>query len=610
MKNKFSISTMPASKNRTFRGIPSSHGFAIGTAQVLMPGIRTDYHLTFSSSQDESSRLRNALSKTANFYHEILDKARELNDDNAVAIIEANLMIIEDSFFLTPIFKEIENGLPAEHAVSEAFENQMNIIRRYNKSITDSRLTELESIREKILNILLNTDTYNILCVGAIIVAKRVSAEDVILFKASGISAIITEEGGISSHAAILARAFEIPSVIGITGLTNHVTTDTPVIVDGYEGVVIIDPDDRTIELYDRNKVEEEKHKQILREITLLPSCTIDGRMIKLGANIDIPQEIDVALKNNSDGCGLVRTEYLINAYGRMPDEEEQTYYYSDIAAKIFPNTVTLRAFDIGADKPVNDIDRHDSNPALGLRGIRYLLKYPEIFKTQLTAILRASAKRNLRLMLPMVTNIEEIEETLSCLKKCKTELAAAHKEFDPDLPVGIMIETPSAALLAADFAKYVKFFSIGTNDLTQYTLAADRTNESVNTLFDTFNPAVLRLINTTVEAAKANEISVAVCGEFAANELALPFLVGIGVDELSMAPTVLMEIKSFIRNLDYSECKYLAKQVLECSSANTVRKLLYSIKEKNIEQYFTYDHLIYNLEKQVVNNEQFGVSS
>ncbi|MFA6572226.1 MAG: phosphoenolpyruvate--protein phosphotransferase, partial [Bacteroidota bacterium] len=384
-----------------------------------------------------------------------------------------------------------------------------------------------------------------------------------------------TEAGGITAHSSILARSFEIPAVIGVNEITQFVNHNDTAMVDGYAGYVIFNPSEEKIELFKIKRSEEEGHRRELGQLVKIKTSTKDGRKIHLLSNCDSPEEVDSAMMVGSEGIGLVRSEHLVLALNYFPDEQEQYKWYSEIAQRAYPNMVTIRAFDVGSDKYAEGMSKHENNPALGFRGIRFLLHREDLFITQIRAILRASKNKNIRIMLPMVSNLSQIESSKVLIEKCKDMLRQENELFDSQIPVGIMIETPAAALLAEKFAENCDFFSIGTNDLTQYTLAADRTNELVTGIYDSFHPAVLKLIKSAVDGAKKKNIPVGVCGELAGHTAATELLIGLGIDELSTVPSILLELKSRILKIKYSKSKKIAKEILNCNSFYEVTQKL-----------------------------------
>ena len=494
---------------------------------------------------------------------------------NVRAIIESNLMMLNDEFINNSITAMIEKGNSAEQAVVDEFDNQKQFFLNSTDTLIKERTIEVEQLKYRIIRMLRNQKDIISAGKGSVVIAQFVNPEEVVKLHELGISAIITEIGGITAHSAILARSYEIPQVIGIHDITSTAEAGDFVIVDGYSGQIKLNPSPESMEYYSTWKKAEKEHKRQMGKLIKLPAETIDKRTIKLKANINLPDDIKISQLVGAEGIGLVRTEYLVITKGHFPGSEEQYEWYKDVADKCYPQSVTFRVFDVGSDKIAEGLPRHEANPALGFRGIRFLLQRTDIFKSQVLAILRASSNKNVRILLPMITSIGELDESIIIINACKEELTAKNLSFDKNIPIGVMIETPGAALISDSLAAKCNFLSIGTNDLTQYTLAVDRTNEIVAKNYDSFHPAVLSLIKTTIDAAKKYNIEVSICGELAGHSAATSFLVGLGVDELSIAPTGIPEMKKRIRDIYYSEAVALADKVLATNSPDIVKSLL-----------------------------------
>jgi phosphotransferase system enzyme I (PtsI) len=375
----------------------------------------------------------------------------------------------------------------------------------------------------------------------------------------------------------LIAKSLSIPGVVGVGNLLRRCPDDATVIIDGDNGLVIVNPAAKTLAHY---REEHRRHRGVtsrqFKSIARLPSTTTDGRGIAVMVNLEIPSDLDQTLAACKIGVGLYRTEFFYLSQMAFPSEEEQTRQYHDIARTFFPNQVVMRTFDLGSDKIVGDLRNADEvNPALGWRGIRLDLDIPDIFKAQLRALLKASKFRNVRIMLPMVSTMSEVNRTKKLIHTAMIELRGEGVAFDEDIEIGIMIEVPSAAIMAHELAKHVDFLSIGTNDLIQYTLAVDRGNKKVTSLYRQFHPAVLRLIKMTIEAGAANEIDVSMCGEMAGNRLALPLLVGMGLTTFSVGPVRVPEVKKIIASLSYEECRQLAEKVMTIPTADRVETAL-----------------------------------
>ncbi|MFW5663275.1 MAG: phosphoenolpyruvate--protein phosphotransferase, partial [Bacteroidota bacterium] len=480
-------------------------------------------------------------------------------------------VMLNDPVLNDSIKDKINSGLTVENAIIREFDSQKQFLKNSRDELLQERAIELDHLKRHLLGILRNQCIFYGMAGNGIIVAQSLTPSDIVNFREAGVLGIITELGGISAHASILARSFELPEVIGVNNATGMIEDGEFIIVDGFKGSVIRNPDETTIAEYRKRILEVEERKKSLGEIADLPAKTVDGRKISLMANVESLEDVRSSVMVKSDGIGLVRSESMIMGLGYFPELDEQYNWYSDIADSSYPEIVTIRTFDIGSDKYAEGLPHRESNPALGYRGIRFLLSRKDIFLTQLKAILMASKNKNVRLLLPMITESAEIDDSLDMIKNAKSELRDKKISFDEDIPVGIMIETPAAALMADSMAKKCDFLSIGTNDLTQYVLAADRMNELVSGVFNSFHPAVLRLIKMSIDAAKKNKIPVGTCGEFAGHSASSSLLLGMGITEISVAPSILLETKNRIRSIKYKDARKLAQDILKLTTLSEV---------------------------------------
>jgi phosphotransferase system enzyme I (PtsI) len=406
-----------------------------------------------------------------------------------------------------------------------------------------------------------------------VLVAHDISPSEAALINPDHVLGIAIEGGGRTSHTAITARALEIPAVVGVENLMAKIQNGEKVILDGNRGILIKSPTPGRIQFYKGERKREIEYQKILSPYCELPAKTRDGRQLDISANVEFFVEYVHAKKYGAMGIGLFRTEFLYLTRRGNPSEEEQFRVYNELAKKMKPDPVIIRTFDLGGDKIFSDY--HEANPFLGWRAVRVSLQDLNFFKIQLRAILRASVNRNIKIMYPMISTYEEIKKANSVFAQVKQELAEKKVDFDDHIQVGIMVETPSAALMSPHLASQVDFFSIGSNDLTQYVMAVDRGNERVSHLFDHFHPAVLRLIKQVIDAGHKAHIWVGICGELAAVPLAIPLLVGFGVDELSMSPVAIPKAKMVLRALTVPECEEIAKEALKFRGAPEVRKYL-----------------------------------
>ncbi len=384
-----------------------------------------------------------------------------------------------------------------------------------------------------------------------------------------------------------MAKALEIPAVVGLINVTEHVRNDDVVIVDGLRGIVVVAPDEQTLNEYQIRQERFLESERALEQIKELPAQTLDGHTIVLSANIDLPEEIESVAGHGAQGIGLFRTEFLYLNRTVPPGEDEQAEAYGKVAEFMAPNPVTIRTLDIGGDKVLGgNLQYREDNPFMGCRAIRFCLDHPEIFRPQLRAILRSSARGRVRLMFPMITGLSELRRTKAALEEAKKELRAEGIPFDPKMPVGVMIETPSAVLIADTLARETDFFSIGTNDLIQYSLAIDRVNERVAHLYEPAHPGILRMLKMTIDAAAKARIHLSICGEIAGDLALVLIVIGLGLKELSMVATTIPEVKKLIRSISVKDVRKLAARVLKLSTAEEVKKEIQKTAKKLVPNY------------------------
>ncbi len=519
------------------------------------------------------------------------------------AIFEAQRMMLADTFILDAIKSRVRSEKKsAAFVVDSEYSHHQHFLATSENPLLRERADDVEDIKQRLLRHLLEKQKWiSKLDHPAIVVAEFLTPGDTILFSRQELLGFAIDGGGSTSHVAILARSIGLPAIVGMHGAAAHVETDDIVILDGDRGELFVMPDDDTLARYGELMIEQQAKKKIIaargKELEF-PARTIDERKIVVNMNMELISDAAIEEAQQKSkikgkavrGLGLLRTEHFLSAYDEIPSEEEQTRIYSDLAKRFHPAPITIRTFDIGGDKFIGGGFR-EKNPFLGWRGIRISLDQPETHVAQLRAILRASAGKNVKLLFPMVTTVDELERTLFHLEEAKLELRKAGEAFDENIPFGVMIEVPAAALHAPAFAERCDFLSIGTNDLTQYTLAVDRGNEFVAHLFDELHPAVLRLIAMTVRAAHIQKIPVSLCGEMAGKPIALPFIIGMGVDEISVAPNRVMMMSRLIRKLKYSETRALVKKVLgESQTIPQLKQTLYKFLQKRnlVEDFLT----------------------
>ncbi|MCK4234715.1 phosphoenolpyruvate--protein phosphotransferase [candidate division WOR-3 bacterium] len=564
------------------RGITASPGIAVGPAFLFQ-----ESRILFKGTLKPISDIDNEVKK---FKAAIKKSKKELNDIKSNLVkklgftkanfLDVQLLALEDTWIIDETIKKIRKE--KKESVQALLEISKDLLTKFKK-IDDpylrERITDIKDVTNRVIKNLTGSMEQKISFPDKkiILVAEDLSPSDTAQLEKEKVLAFLTNLGGKTSHTAIMARALEIPAVVGLREITENIYPGVKIIVDGYAGVIVVNPTEKTLKNYEKKKKHLQGLEQELLGLRDLPATTVDGHSIDLSANIEFTEDIDSAKKHGAHGVGLYRTEFLYLTQEHLPTEESQYKVYKNIVDKLYPETVIFRTLDLGGDK-IFKTNYPENNPFLGWRAIRISLKRKGIFKTQLRAILRTSDRKTVRIMFPMISDLNEIKEAKRTLEEVKGELDKEGIKFDKKIETGIMVEIPSAAILADAFAKESDFFSIGSNDLTQYILAVDRTNELVADLYDHLHPAVLRTIKTVIEAAHRNSIWVGICGEIAGDPLAIPVLIGLGVDELSATPMVIPEVKKVIRTLSFKESKEIARKCIAFSTPGEVRAFLRNI--------------------------------
>lgn len=564
--------------NIILNGIAASSGVAIGKVFVLEEDDFLVIKKEISGSQikQELARLKNAMEKTK---IELEENQKELNKvlgENYAKIADAHLLILNDPMIRDEVKKLVNKGTNAEYAVHQVVENFSKTFDLIDNEYFRERKHDLLDVAKKIMRNLLGKTKKSLtdLSEDSIIVAKNLTPADTVNMKEVMVKGFVTEIGGKTSHTALVARSLEIPAVVGLKDVTYKVKQGMPIIVDGNLGLVILDPSEETIENYKREYEIQISYKKELEKFKDLPAVTTDGREVILGANIENPEEVRATLKHGANAIGLYRSEFMYMSKKTMPTEEEHYQNYSKVAKMMMPYEVIIRTMDLGGDKisrlGLMNIGR-EANPFMGLRAIRFCLKYPDIFKTQLKGILRASVHGNIKIMYPMISRISEIKQANKILEQAKEELKKEGKKFRDDIEVGVMIEVPSAAVISDIIAKEVDFLSIGTNDLIQYTMAVDRVNADVAHLYTPMHPAILRLLKNIIDSAHAAGKNVGMCGEMAGDPAYTAILLGLGLDEFSMSAGQIPKVKKIIRSISRTEAKKLVEQLFKCESMHDI---------------------------------------
>ncbi|WP_082349090.1 phosphoenolpyruvate--protein phosphotransferase [Candidatus Kryptonium thompsonii] len=561
---------------KIIEGIPASPGIAIGIAlkyEKLKPKV-TKKEIKEHEVDAEIDRFLRAIEKSKSELHKIFTLAVEKLGSEGAQIFEAQLLMLDDKMIIDRIIERIKvEKVNAEFVVNDEVEKYIKFMQSSGDDYLKERAHDLEDLKNRVIRNIQQEKWLSRFDTSRIVVAENLTPADALLFSRNQVLGYATDLGGITSHTAILARALKIPAVVGLREATKFIKTGDTVILDGYKGIIIINPNQSLIDEYQEKLTRISEFEKKLEQLRFLPAETIDGKKFTLLANIELPDEVDEAIQKGAEGIGLFRTEYIISN-GVIPDEDEQFEEYIKIAEKIYPGKVVIRTFDIGGDKIFRDYRRED-NPFLGWRGIRVGLDKPDILLSQLRAILRASVKGNVMVMFPMVASLEEVREVKKMLELAKSQLRERGVKFDENIKLGIMIEVPSAALMAKEIAKEVDFFSIGTNDLIQYTLAVDRGNETVAKIYQEFHPAVLRLIQFVVESAHRARIPVSMCGEMASDPYATILLVGFGLDEFSVAPDSIPRIKQVIRSIKYRDARRISKRALVFKTQGEIKAFI-----------------------------------
>lgn len=531
------------------KGTPASQGYGIGTA-IVLEDVSTDYsNVRYTDAQSEKDRLQKAVDSFIEETKALAQSVKETAGDKEAEILEGHIVMLSDPFMISQMQDNIDAGSVAEKAVDTVCNMFIDMFSSVDDELTNQRASDVKDIKDSLLKLLLGIETVDISSVpkGSILVAKDFTPSMTSQINKENVNAIVTEVGGVTSHSAILARAMGLPAVLSVTDATKVIKDGETLIADGFKGKIIVNPTEAELKEYEEKDREYQKEKDSLKAFIGKPTVTKDGVKKVVYANIGKPEDVQNVLQNSGEGIGLFRTEFLFMDRAHEPTEEEQFEAYSTVARAMDGREVIIRTLDIGGDKeiPYLHIEKEE-NPFLGHRAIRYCLDNPELFKNQIRAILRASAYGYIKIMLPLVTCLEEVKKAKEIIKECEQELSDKGIEYK-SVPVGVMIETPSAVLISDLLAKEVEFFSIGTNDLTGYTMAVDRGNAKVSNLYDTFQPSVLRAIEMTIKNAKKEGIEVGMCGEAAADVNLIPKLVEWGLDEFSVTPTSILQTRKTI---------------------------------------------------------------
>ncbi len=568
----------------SMQGIGVSRGIAISKVHIIernQPETR-EYHIEENTLQQEIARFRIAVSLARQQLCSVREHIPIDTPGNISSFIDTHLLMLEDSALTKePVNIIRERQCNAEWALKLQRDALVSIFEEMDDAYLRTRKDDVDHVVNRIQRILMDQglkahEVPDSHLDGYIILADDLSPADTVMMQHKKIAAFVIEHGGPTSHTAILARSLGIPSIVGLRRALRYIHEDDLLIVDAHEGVVLINPSEAIQTYYRQKQLEQIRYQAELINLKEAPAISRDGVEISLQANIELEKDFEIVEKVGAQGVGLYRTEHLYMNRGSPPAEEEHYLTYIEVMETLGNIPLTLRTMDLGADKTTDyESTPLSANPALGLRAIRLCLKEPSLFEPQLRAVLRASAKGPLRMMIPMLSNIQEVREIFFILEGIKEEFTAKGIPFNPDLKVGGMIEVPAAAICADRFAQHLDFLSIGTNDLIQYLMAIDRVNDEVNYLYDPLNPAVLRLIHMTIKAGKQYNTPVAICGEMAGDPRFVKLLLGLGLRELSVHPVILLEIKRIIRESRISDLESEALKILNAKDSIHANELL-----------------------------------
>jgi len=562
-------------KEIRFRGAGVSPGLARGVIHVVRDDLDdvARYHIEPSQIGNEIARFEAALVQTRVQILEMQQKIAEAIGAKDAAIFDAHLLVVEDRTLIDEVLRRLETErCNVEWVFQEVASNYAETLSKIDDPYLRERALDIQDVTRRIIRNLQGKAPKPMLSTAEphILVAHNLTPSDTATMNRQLVLGIATDLGSRTSHTAIIARSLNIPAVVGLHDATDKLESGQHVLLDGYTGVLIVDPTPETLSYYGEIEVRKDQVTKELRQLREIPSTTSDGRHIVLSANIELPGDVEAVSENGAEGIGLYRTEFLFVNRDTLPSEEEQYQTYRKVAERVKPNPLIIRTFDLGGDKlAVGTVDVGDElNPFLGWRAIRFCLENIDIFKTQLRAILRASAVGNVKIMFPMISGLEELRHAKAVLDECRREVG---EKKTAKMEVGAMIEIPSAAISADALAREVDFFSIGTNDLIQYTIAVDRVNERIAHLYEPTHPAVLRLLKMIADAAHANKIWVGVCGEMARDVVLIPILLGLGIDELSVGARSVPRVKMAVRSLAVPECQQLVNEVLGLQTSSEI---------------------------------------
>jgi phosphoenolpyruvate-protein phosphotransferase (PTS system enzyme I) len=563
---------------RVYHGIPASPGVCQGKVMIIAqtPAVVRRYDLVESQIPQEIERLERAMLETRKQIIEVQHQVSRAMGAEEANIFEAHLMILEDPFLLEEVGRYVQqekaNVEFAFHAVTEKYLATLSAV---EDEYLRERTKDIQDVSRRVLNNLSGRTADHAvpkMTEPCVVISEDLAPSLTAQLDRKMALGFATDIGSKTSHTAILARSLRIPAVVGLKDLSQQLSNGQHVLLDGFNGLLFLNPTDQTLFEYGQLVRRQLDIQVTLQEVKDLPPITLDGHQITLSANVEQAADTEAVQAHGAEGVGLFRTEYLFLNQDKLPSEDEQYLVYHQVATTLNPQPVVIRTLDIGGDKFISHLHMPaEINPFLGWRAIRFCLEEKAIFRNQLRAILRASAVGNVKMMFPMISALEELEQALALVDECKNQLTAQGQPFNPHLEIGVMIEVPSAVMIADSLAKRVSFFSLGTNDLIQYATAVDRLNEKIAHLYQPTHPAIVRLIKMTIDAAHRHQIWTGICGETAGDLSLVPLLLGLGVDELSVAAPLVPQIKYLIRHLKMTEAKEVAEFALQCEVADQI---------------------------------------
>ena len=561
-------------------GISASPGICIGKAYLVdREGVDVlgHYHVPEKKLSNEIKRFKTAVKKAKDELDRIVANSPE--ELKQVHILETHMALLKDKALYGKTIETIKNQrVNAEWALKQVVSNLQDVFRNMQDSYLRERSADIVHVSDRIMINLMGAEVVDIASISkrVILVARDLSPADTSQINLERIKGFITDHGGKASHTGIIARALEIPAVVGLQKATLKIKNDDLIIVDGNSGVVIVHPAEKTLEQYEERNLAYEEYRAVITRESQAPAESADGVHLEVMGNIESPEEVFAVIKYGGDGIGLYRTEFQYFNRSEFPSEDELFDKYKDVVEVMAPKPVTIRTLDINGDKALtNHLSYDEVNPALGLRAIRYCLKKPNVFRNQLRAILRAAAHGNVRILLPMISTCFEIWESKRLLDEVAESLDKECVQFNRNIQIGAMIEVPSAVIMADALAENVDFFSVGTNDLIQYSLAIDRGNEQVAHMYQPLDPAIIRMLKHTADVAREKDIKIFICGEMAGTSHHIPLLLGIGMDELSMNPQSIPVVKRVIRSLRVEDTRSFVKEVLKQPTAKRTFELI-----------------------------------